>query len=267
MSRIIIAIAILISFTSCFKERIELDYNTDENKKVVINAWINTFDDPQFITVSKTTNYLGAEAPELLSNAEVTLKDTNMTYTLEEGTKGHYFLPIDWLPQIGDTYELKVSVEGNTYTAEHQLRPCPEIQDLTPFPMEEEDELVYYGLSFGFQEIPGEGDGYFGVDYLKGNLDKDTLSYGGFTNDQIGDGVYFGDIVLTNEGYMLGDTAVLDIHSIGIETSNYLTDIQLEVFRGSPFDPPPANVRTNIEGGAIGYFIMSDARRKEIVVE
>jgi len=80
------------------------------------------------------------------------------------------------------------------------------------------------------------------------------------------DGQYFEEAVLGGS-FVIGDTAVVEMHSIGIETSRFLQDIENEIYRGSPFDPPPANVRTNITGGAVGYFIMSDARLEEIVIE
>jgi len=126
-----------------------------------------------------------------------------------------------------------------------------------------------YETTFGFQEIPGEGDAYYGIDYVKNSLDKDSLNNGDFTNDDFVDGIYFEDIVLTESDrlFAAGDTVILDIHSIGVETSNFLVDIQNEIFRGSPFDEPPANVRTNITGGAIGYFIVSDSRREEVLIQ
>ena len=95
------------------------------------------------------------------------------------------------------------------------------------------------------------------------------MIYGQFTNDDFIDRIYFEDIVLSEDDRLFaqGDTAIVELHSIGKETADFLNDILLEVFRGSPFDAPPANVHTNISGVAIGYFIMADARRSQVIIQ
>ena len=75
MYKSILFIAIICSLTSCFRERIEIDNNVDENKKIVITGWINSLDEPQFIQVSKTINYLGDDEIEMIGGAEVSLSD------------------------------------------------------------------------------------------------------------------------------------------------------------------------------------------------
>ena len=139
-----------------------------------------------------------------------------------------------------------------------------EVEDIS-----ETDSIHIYETIFSFQEIPGEGDAYYGVDYITGSTDKDTLFNGQFTNDEFVDGEYFEDIEISdyNRLFKLGDKVVLDIFSIGFETSEYLLDVQTEVFRGGLFDPPPVNVRTNISGGALGYFIVSGTDRKTFTVQ
>lgn len=270
MHKSILFIALILGMlSSCFKERIELDYNTDENKKLVITGWITSLDEPQFIDISRTVNYLGGFKPDKVSGAEVTLQDAINTYPLIEAEAGTYYLPSPWTARVGDTYKLKVVYEEKEYNSTHQMRPCPAIDDLIYIPAEIEDSIPLYETLFGFQEIPGEGDAYYGVDYLKGTLAGDSIVNGGFADDSFADGQYIEYVFLSEEDryYKLGDTAVVEFFSIGLETSEFLQDIETEIYRGSPFDPPPANVRTNINGGAIGYFIVSDAKRAEVVIE
>ncbi len=270
MNKSIIFIALIITtFSSCFKERIELDYNVDENKKLVITGWINSLDEAQFVSISQTVNYLGGFTPEMVGGAAVTLQDNSTTYDLDEKETGFYFLPDTWIPQVGDTYKLVVTYDGKEYTSTHVMRACPEIENLDYFETEIRDSVVLHETVFSFQEIPGEGDAYFGVDYLKGTLAADSITNGGYADDAFADGQYIDGVLLSEDDryFELGDTAVVELFSIGLETAEFLQDIENEIYRGSPFDAPPANVRTNIEGGAIGYFIISDARRAEIVIE
>jgi len=60
---------------------------------------------------------------------------------------------------------------------------------------------------------------------------------------------------------------VVDLYSVGTATADFFGDVERERFRGSPFDPPPANIRTNIVGGGFGYFIVSGANREFLIVE
>lgn len=272
MRNLIIILSVLLTFTSCFKERIELDNNKDENKKIVITGWITSLDEPQFISINQTVNYLGGFEPDRVSGAVVTVEDGVTIYDLEEQEAGNYYLPADWTARIGDEYKLKVIYENKEYTSVHKMRPCPDLENvdytISEYYEEEEDEEPYFDALFSFQEIEGEGDGYYVSTYVKGTLYGDSLIYGGFADDSFADGTYIEDVSFYGgEEFYFGDTIILDFFSIGMETASYLQDIENEIFRGSPFDAPPANVRTNIEGGAIGYFIVSDARRAEFVIE
>lgn len=268
----LIAFILLITLTSCFEERIELDYNQNENKKVIITGWITDLDEPQFISVENTVNYLGENVPDPISDAVVSISDSQSSYELAHQENGKYFLPTNWTATIGETYTLTVVYDGNTYTSSHKMRACPEIENFFIREVEDisdTDSIHIYESIFSFQEIPGEGDAYYGIDYVEGTTDNDTLFNGQFTNDDFVDGEYFEDIDISDYDrlFKIGDKVVLDIFSIGFESSEYLVDIQTEVFRGGLFDTPPANVRTNISGGALGYFIASGANRETLVVE
>lgn len=272
MYRLIVFSFFILTFTACFTERIDLDNNVDDNKKLVITGWINSLDEPQFITISNTINYLGEFKPDGVSGAVVTLADETNTYDLIEKEKGNYYLPNDWEAQVGQEYALKVNYENLEYTARHKMNACPELENAGYLVAEDEefiDSLKIYETVVDFQEIPGEGDAYFGLDYLKGSLAGDSLINGSYADDRFFDGVYFEEVIFSEDDryFALGDTAIVEFYSIGLETSEFLQDIENEIFRGSPFDAPPANIRTNITGGAIGYFITSDARQVEIIIE
>jgi len=78
---------------------------------------------------------------------------------------------------------------------------------------------------------------------------------------------FVADIMISEIYREIGDTVIVELHSIGKESTDFLEEISNVVYRGSPLDPPPSNVSTNFEGGAVGYFIMADARKVEYVVE
>lgn len=261
--------------TACFTERIDLDLNED-NTRLVVSAWITNLDEPQFVKVSRTVNYLDDQSEDLVADAIVTLSDESETYLLNEIHQGYYYLPHDWTSVVGDLYTLTIQFEGQEYIATHRMNRCPEIDSLSfrdympedPFEEEEYDEPVYETI-FAFQETPGSGDAYYFIDYLKGSLAGDSVQNGGFVDDQYFDGAYLKNVVVTESDrlYFEGDTVVVEMHSIGVSSYFFLEEMSNVIYGNGPFDPPPANVKTNISNGAVGYFIISDARRDEIVIQ
>ncbi len=271
MKNILIYFSAILFLSSCFQERIELDLN-EGNSKIAIVAWINDLDEDQFITVRKSANYLGNEQQEKISNAICLLDDGSQTYTLIERQPGVYFLPEDWVPVYDQSYSLDVRIDDVTYSASSRMRSCPQIENPDFLQYTEGDyvDSMKYLALFSFQETPGEGDAYYAINYLKGSTDGESLRNGGFANDDFVDGEYFEDIVVSEDENRLfnpGDTVVFELFSIGLESNNYLMDIESEIFRGSPFDAPPANVRSNFNNGAVGYFIMSGGSQVEEVLE
>lgn len=270
MNKIIIFFALTLVCASCYEERIELDLNSD-NKRLVVNAWISNLDESQYVNLSYTRNYLGNPTVEYIDGAEVKLNTLNNEYILNNEGNGNYRLEANWIAEIGLTYTLEIIHEGVTYTATEKMRPCPEIENaqVEEFTFKDIDTIDLYETVFEFQELPGKGDGYYLIDYEKNSLDGDTLYNGAYATDQFFDGEYIDDVRLSEEDrlFKLGDTFIIELYSIGDEAANYFSDIESEVFRGGPFDPPPANVRTNISNGALGYFIIADTRSIELIVK
>lgn len=272
MKNTIVYIIILFAITSCYRERIDLELNDNENKKVVVTGFISTLDEYPAININYTVDYTGPLKTDPISGASVQLTDGQQTYELVENTPGKYISTTAWTPVIGAQYDLRILIDQQEYTSSHKLYPCPEIQNLQSQRIDEwedeEDPDHIYEVLFDFQENSTTGDGYYGVSYTKGSPIGDTLFVGGFVNDDIGNGQYFENVGITDYDYLhaLGDTAIVEIYSIGTKSVDYLIELATETFRGGPFDPPPANVSTNITGGAIGYFMIADARTSVLII-
>lgn len=266
----ILLLLLTISLVSCFTDPIELDLN-ENNERIVVEAWISDLDEKQIITITKSSNYLGSDPNPKVTGADVQLSNTTGSiYELQESAPGQYELEDDWNISYDDSYTLKITIDGNTYEAEHRLRESPEIDELTIDAFTtDEDSITGYDVLISFEDAPGKGDAYYVVAYEKGSMLGDTLSNGGFGDDEFFDGAYLEEISLGDEDnpFQIGDTVVVELYSIGLETSKFLTDIENEIFRGGPFDAPPANVRSNFDADILGYFIMSGADRKEIVIQ
>ena len=271
---IIALLAISFLFSSCFKERIELDLNNSDNKKVVVNAWITDQDEQQSVLLNYTADYFESIEVEYINDADVEIAFGEESVNCILSENGLYLCPEEWRAEPGNTYTLTIRHQGEVYEATSYMRPMPELENVysefreeTEEELFEEDDDFRINVYFSFQETPGLGDGYFGIDYHKGTAGGDSLLNGDFIDDEFFDGVYFDDINLTVQNYEVGDTAIVETHNIGKDASKYLQDIIVEIFREGLFDPPPVNVRSNISNGAVGYFITSGVQTQELIIE
>lgn len=265
MKNILLLSILIISFSSCFTERIELDLN-ENNEKVVVKAWLTDLDEPQIVYLEYTTNYLGDPKENFIKGAHVELRNDEEIVVLTEQDNGEYFLPDNWLAKIGMEYTLTVKVEDITYEATAKMYSTPEIENLYYKEDINEDDSTYFAILFSIEDPEGLGDGYFVKNYKLGHTDKDLLTSGDAFDDEYVDGKRIKDIEVTSYDYELGDTSVVELISIGKEAAQFIRDIKREEEKGSLFDSPPVNTRTNISNGAIGYFMMGQTKREMIII-
>lgn len=264
---ILISAALMMLLSSCFTEEIQLDLNNQENKKVVITGWLNDLDDDQSIQISYSQDYFDDTGAEPIVNAIVTLSYNSESIDLTHSENGTYILPSEWKGLAETEYTLTVMHDEQEYQAVSLLRSMAEIDDIESRFFEENDSTSYYEIFFGFQESPGEGDGYFAIDYLKNTQQVDIIGDGGWTDDSFGDGEYYANITVTQNEHQLGDTVILEVHNAGKKATEYFQRISTEIFRDGLLDPPPVNVSTNLSNGAKGFFITSGKREHEIIIE
>ena len=71
----------------------------------------------------------------------------------------------------------------------------------------------------------------------------------------------------TEEQLFPGDTVTLELHSIDRAYYDFVGDAQLEIFGNNPlFSGPPANIRSNIDNGAMGAFTAYSITRASAIV-
>jgi hypothetical protein len=100
---------------------------------LVIDAsidWIkNTAGNEQKIVLSTTTGYYSAEFPSV-SGATITVTNaSNTVFNFVETPGTGQYICSNFLPVIGQTYNLKIVLNGETYTASETFTPVPKIED------------------------------------------------------------------------------------------------------------------------------------------
>jgi len=259
--------------------------------QIVIDAWINNTQSPQYIRITETLPYFDSLSDAGIGNATVYIIDNedDTRYDFSEKYPGVYeWIPSPEHPQIGkvmNSYNLFVEIGEKVYTSSSLLNRVPEIDSIV---FSYKEESIYpegYYAQFYANDIIGPGDTYWIKAYKNGSfLNKPSeinLAFdAGFAAGSNIDGISFMELIreFINPhdtdasgdelpSFMPGDSVFVEIHSINYEAFTYMSELLIQTDRpggfAELFSVPLANVPTNIvnidTGGpkAIGFFNMS----------
>lgn len=261
----------LLVLASC-TEPIELELNTDNNIRLVVDAQLTTETKPHLVQLNLTKDYFKEGESNAAENAVVTLSDGVTTETLSETTPGHYYTSEDYAGEENKTYTLRIEYNEEVYTSTSTIYPVMPIDsiDYEFFEAVEnffDEDDPYYALYAYFQEPPREGDHYI-FKYTINNEPSDNMLDWFFTDDFLVNGSYIADADFFDFDAEIGDIVTFEAYSTSEQTFDYLNAILLETeFRGGLFDGAPANVPSNISNGAVGAFVTMDVEKKSIEIE
>lgn len=270
MKNIVFFLFAVLLFASC-EETIELDLKqTDE--VIIIEGLIT--DQHAFHTIKITTTIpfnTPGKTPRV-SGAVVTVSDAEgATMRFLEKELGKYVSEEAFAGKAGETYSMRVEIGDKVFTASETLRPAlgftkVEYRIDEDEKVDPEDEGRFYEVLFYANEPQETEDYYLFKLYRNGIYENGNGDYANVVNDVGLSG--------TIEGYPVGiyfaqnDTARLEVYNISRRAYRYYLDLNNNVGSdGGMFEGIPANVGTNIEGGALGYFQVSGLTVREIVVE
>lgn len=274
MSLSLMAIVILV-FSAC-EETVTIETN-DLDERVVIEGLI-TNQQNHYVKLTRTRSFYATGPAEAIENALVSVSDDNgNTFqfvhnpTDNPEQDGFYYPVNSFQGQIGSIYTLDVQVDGEQYGAREELLPVTAIDSLTIILNQEEfedpeEEGRFYEVLFYASEPQDRKDQYLFKFYRDGEIVKD------FPTD-----IYFSDDILLGEKiddleiagyYAIGETVTVEMYSLTQEAFIFYSDLfNLLNNDGGMFSPPPANPRTNLSNGALGYFQVSALDSDDIVIE
>jgi hypothetical protein len=237
---------------------------------VVVEGVVTDEDTTQYVRLTQTQGYGNNAAPIPISGAIVTITDNEgNAYILAEATPGRY--ETEALTGVtGRIYTLRVTAGGNSYTATDTLRRQHLVDSLTYRFYEEAsfiDTAGYYLTTYS-RDPDGRGDYIMYRFYKNGVANANTLANIRVFSDRFIQEDF--PIVAEWSGifrYELGDSFKVDFLSVSELSFNYYRDLQSQDGSGSPFAGPAYNPRTNVTGGASGFFRCSGVRRLQGVIE
>jgi hypothetical protein len=259
-----------VMLTAC-EETIELD-SRQAPPQLVVQSTITNQLKAHPVTLSKTAGFYSSGQTPRVTDAVVSISDNenNVFDYFYNSEAGKYFpnQPFEGIP--GRTYTLNIQADGKTITAMETMPTAPVIDKIQQQIDEEE------------QEDP-EDEGYFYEITINATEPQDTRDYYLFKfyrNDSIQDAdgraIYFADDNLIGEQingieapvyYKVGDEAKFEIYSITRQAFVFYNDLNnILNSDGGMFSPQPANPRTNLQGGAIGFFQVSPLAADSLVI-
>lgn len=257
------------------QETVDIDPKFTEPKVVVEGLITNA--ELNYVRLTKSRGFYSSGKPEGITNADVVVDNSNggsVRYLHNpnnvEGWDGVYLPETPYEGTIGTTYTLTATVDGEVYTAQETMLPVTSIDSLKVRLDEEEmedpeDEGRFYEVLFYAQEPQDRVDYYLFKFYRNGAIMKDYAEEIYFAEDELV-GEEIDDLPIAGF-YAIDDVVKVEMYSITRQAFVYYSDLyNLLNNDGGMFSPPPANPRTNVSNGALGYFQVSAMDTEEIVV-
>jgi len=267
--------AFLILLSSC-EEIMDVSFSGDSTKNLVVEGSITADTLSHKVVLSFTGDYFEKPDIDMATGAEVTISDGNTTFFLHEDTAGVYITDDTVHGEIGKTYTLNIRLADNSiFSATDYLNPCINFDSISQSsnynsdPTGSENRYGYDVLFFG-QEPEPAGNYYMFLLYKDNVLYSDTVTEVIFSDDEFINGMYLHDfpVCRIREIDLKDQPALitLEMYSVNRKYYEFMMALMIEtVWKGSPWDGPPANVPGNIGNGGKGYFMASDVKRQSLI--
>ncbi len=255
-------------FYSC-TEKISIDLDSS-TVQLSIYGEITTQEKIHEIRLATTANYFSNQPVQGISGADVRLFDGTREFLLQENDTipGLYETSSNFSGTPGKTY--KLSVENVDINKDGEMESYSAISTMPEVVPIDFIELSYLSSAFisGWQvhlfatDPAGVKNFYVFKVYKNNVLLTDSLQEYIFQSDEFFDGGYTNGIISQflsdrkyNEKANQGDEITFELNGITEEYYKFLTEAQSEISPKTPlFSGPSANVRSNINNNAVGFF-------------
>ena len=209
----------------------------------------------------------------MVTGAQVSITNGTQTFNLREDLAGVYRTDPSVFGTGGRTYTLQIKLANaigghKEYSASSTLYPISTLDSVNLLFHPDWSRFGIWEVKCYVQEPPT-------VDFYRFLILKnrvmltDTLNEWFITDDKFFNGSYTNGATVAylqqgskQEGLMKGDTVTVEVNNIGKEYYNFLVEAQAELRGSNPlFSGPPANIKGNINNGAIGFFSAYSATR------
>lgn len=249
---------------------IDLDLDQHEPQYVVEGLITNELT-RHSIRLSKTVAFNATEPAGKVSQATVSvLDDLGNRYDFAEDSAGLY-RPVEAFAGVpGRTYTLTIDVVDQHFSATEKL-PAPAGIDSIVYTIDADEQAKpdeegeFYEVLLFMKEPQATEDYYLAKFYRNGTLENDE-----------GESVfYFDDHILSEQinglaapyYYKQEDHFRFELYNLSRKAHRYYFELDNNINSdGGIFSGTPANIMTNLEGGAVGYFVVSGVVSAEVTI-
>ncbi len=280
-NRLVLLIMIFISMIlfSC-QQIISVDI-PDSTPKLVVQGEILTDKDSSYVYLTKSVSYYSNDVYPTVNNAVVTVSYNGKNVLFKPVGNGVYKPDSGFVPPINTQYSLNINYDGNTYTSTTFLDQL--------FNIDYVDSVYTVQTGGGGPGSGGPGGGGPGGGKPRSGSSvrlwwTDTRMPGKYTYirfrhtqlEQQQDSFLRNIVLLDNSQtnlnsqisfqlprrYQPGDSVFVILKSCDYNMYYFFQAYRAQTSSPpGPFQTPPANLPTNVRGGAIGYFVASDIRK------
>ena len=261
MKKIFISLFASVLLLSGCKELIEIEM-PNAKPILVVEGEVTTEMDSSFVRLTLSTNYYQSEAVPIVQTADVTVNGVPFIYV---PSLQKYKPATGFVGKTDSVYQISINYENKLYTGETILYPMFRVDSFFQIWKEASGPLqAGYSLSYAaFDSRPMPRytafiQGYFDTIVQKDSIPGNTIVF----NNEITPANRPYSFEIPFARFNTGDIYFATFRSIDIKMRDFLAAYgsQNPNIPG-PFQVPPANLPTNISGGAVGYFVGYDVKR------
>ncbi|PKP18494.1 MAG: hypothetical protein CVU05_13395 [Bacteroidetes bacterium HGW-Bacteroidetes-21] len=261
---LIVSFLAIILFSSC-KEKIDLNLNNQEFSRLVVEGTITNEDIYQTIMITKTSDYSKSQPPVIVHNAIVSVSDGQNSWSFSESASGIYQSQTPFQGMVGMTYNLSIQYDNESYTAVATMNPALIIDTLYAATSAYGDSLYEIYSNIYESEMPMQ---YYLLKTIVNGVINDSLKNWNYFSDELINGAYLPDLLLTFVKAKEGDTIQIKSFSINKEHYDYIINASQSLYEPIPFlGSNPANIKGNISNGAMGFFQASAVSVNSCVIQ
>ncbi|MDG1276017.1 MAG: DUF4249 family protein [Algoriphagus sp.] len=228
------------------------------------------------VKISLAKNYLDTAEFTPVTNAEVVIRkqgtETTFPFFYNRDTRSYKPVNGSLVANVGETYELLIDWNENSFYAQGLMLEAPSLDSLT-YQFEEERPFRdegYYIKAYG--KIPFEENNYYRIQIIENDtLKNDPEDY--FLFDDTFGFTFFENGLELGYAFEPDDRVRLILYRMTVEPYNYLNQLLGLLFTdGGLFSPPPQNPDSNIEvirgdTEVFGYFLVSPILTEFVVIK
>ncbi len=271
--QIYISLVILLLAISSCTERINIDLD-ESYARLAVEGYITLEEGEQHVKLTKTANYFYNNPPQGVTQAQVkvTSGDSAILFVEDLENPGYYRAPVDFRGIPEQVYSLEIqlkdAINNSVYYQSTETMPHhPAVIDSIELEYNAQWERWLVHL---YAWEPPAVNYYLFNGYVNGEIITDSVSRKSVTDDKLYNGNYTGGItvmVLYKDEISPGDTFTLSLSNITKSYFEFILNVQEEIQPKNPlFSGPPANVISNIDNDAVGYFAAYSSSYASVLV-